>query len=307
MGNYLYASGRVSARESGLLSLEALRKAASSPSFALALSALGYGDGQESIEGLTEHELSRVRSFLLEIAPDKNEARSFFLTTAARSLKVLYKTRRASRTMDRARERLLARDIISPDWDEAIFKGEVEGLGPHERELYLSLEQALADPCGAREADARIDGVLFNWAKGETKSGSIKTWLTHKIDLVNLSTLLRSRDLGWDRREAGTMLLSGGTVTVTQLLSRAEDREIARMFQGTSASTVAELFIAYPDAADFEREASRLSLSEGISLRIESASAGPMLCYYLEKTAEAENIRLLAIDPATERKNLMEY
>jgi V/A-type H+-transporting ATPase subunit C len=130
------------------------------------------------------------------------------------------------------------------------------------------------------------------------------------VDFANVITLVRSRVLRWDLATFTTMVLHGGQIPM-DVFEKAYPLEgdlFAKTFQDFYGERISKILKKYGEHHSLDRLERALDafLLEIISqYQNDAFQIGPILYYFLKKSAEAKNIRLIYADENTSISDLL--
>lgn len=305
--DYPYANGTIKALEtkiqdrSKLLVLSKYDKA----EFVKVLLAMNYGTEGTTVEDIINSELKKVKNTIDELTPNKEDTDLFYLTTDAQNIKILYKIKKFN--LDKFE--LLSNDgsMIKESLVEAIIDNNYENLTKKEKKLIERLDKVLEEIDSPKKLSAVIDNEIYRFAISKTKNKVLKKYLTIKIDVTNLLSLLRAENLNWKLDSYYEMFIEGGTIskevfasiykediaTKAKLLSEYYEEKISKLLNNNLSFNRIEIIF------------NRFILEQMEIDKFEPLDIGPMIYYYLLKQAEAQNIRILYSAEKPELKDLI--
>lgn len=305
--DYPYANGTIKALEtkiqdrSKLLVLSKYDKA----EFVKVLLAMNYGTEGTTVEDIINSELKKVKNTIDELTPNKEDTDLFYLTTDAQNIKILYKIKKFN--LDKFE--LLSNDgsMIKESLVEAIIDNNYENLTKKEKKLIERLDKVLEEIDSPKKLSAVIDNEIYRFAISKTKNKVLKKYLTIKIDVTNLLSLLRAENLNWKLDSYYEMFIEGGTIskevfasiykediaTKAKLLSEYYEGKISKLLNNNLSFNRIEIIF------------NRFILEQMEIDKFEPLDIGPMIYYYLLKQAEAQNIRILYSAEKPELKDLI--
>ena len=267
--SYPFAVGRIKAVEGSLLDRSKWNRLLDGDveQAMQALREFGYGaDAQEhSLDGLIRQELRKAALLIAEVTPDQELTDLFLLPTDGHNLKVLLKSRLLSEESDSL---LQEGGSIPIDWLKACVEHEDFSLLGPVLEQQLSGIFSVGDP---RLLSAAVDNAVYTkiWSVLETKNNSLlRRYFTARAAYINLLSRMRAERLGWDEQAVVPMLIPIKFQTVDQ-------PEAGSTVMNTQSRMNRKLM-------EIVREEKN-----------DSFGIGPIVCYLLDKQAEARNLRVL--------------
>lgn len=303
--DYPFANGVVKAIESQLLDrvkYAKLAKAASRQEFLAQLAGFGRGDGNADLGEVLAGELLSLRRRFQEITPDPFVTDLFFLSADALNLKILAKEIRYGASVA---EGLSPLGAIDPELLAlAVRSRDGTEIPPRIRPFFaeaMSSAEAAASP---RALSAGIDSALaaFRFRSLPRRGAeALRIHLSAVSDFSNLTSLLRSRLLGWDADSFREMLLPGGQIPEDLLLEAwAKDDALVpaafRDFYAEKPSRILKRGLETKNGDELERAFAQLLLDLAKEESHDPFGIGPIVYYWLKKDAEAKNLRRLAAE-----------
>ena len=305
--DYPYANGTIKALEtkiqdrSKLLVLSKYDKA----EFVKVLLAMNYGTEGTTVEDIINSELKKVKNTIDELTPNKEDTDLFYLTTDAQNIKILYKIKKFN--LDKFE--LLSNDgsMIKESLVEAIIDNNYENLTKKEKKLIERLDKVLEEIDSPKKLSAVIDNEIYRFAISKTKNKVLKKYLTIKIDVTNLLSLLRAENLNWKLDSYYEMFIEGGTIS-KEVFASIYKEDIAKKAKLLSEYYEGKISKLLNNNLSFNRIEiifNRFILEQMEIDKFEPLDIGPMIYYYLLKQAEAQNIRILYSAEKPELKDLI--
>lgn len=304
--DYPYANGTIKALEtkildrSKLLVLSKYDKA----EFVKVLLAMNYGGEGSNVEEIINNELKKVKNTIDELSPNKEDTDLFYLTADAQNIKVLYKIKK----YDLDKYELLSNSgsIIKDSLVDAIINDNYDNVTKKERKLIERINEDIKDIDNPKLLSATIDNAIYSFALNKTSNSILKKYLTVKIDVTNLLSLIRAEHLNWKLENYYDMFIEGGSINKdvfasiynkdltikAKLLSEYYDGKISKLLPSLSFNRLEIIF-------------DRFILEHMEIDKYEPFDIGPMIYYYLLKQAEAQNIRILYSTQKVELKDLI--
>ena len=293
--NYPYANGIISAIETKVLDrnkLFVLSKYEKSE-FIKVLLAMNYGGKGDTLEELIASENNRVKDLLNEISPKKEDTNLFYLVNDAQNIKILYKIKvynldkydllSTSGTMDL--------EVLS----QAIIDNYFENASKRLKELVTKINSQLKDDISPKNLSSLIDNLIYSYAIKTTNNHILKKYLTYRIDFNNVISLLRSKNLNWDKSEYFKMFLDNGSISKNILdnVYEASKEELIKCLETFYDGKISKVLKKINSIDECQLEFERLMLDLMKEYKNEPLNIGPVIYYYLLKQAEAQNIRIL--------------
>lgn len=304
--DYPYANGTIKALEtkiqdrSKLLVLSKYDKA----EFVKVLLAMNYGGEGSNVEEIINNELKKVKNTIDELSPNKEDTDLFYLTADAQNIKILYKIKK----YDLDKYELLSNSgsIIKDSLVDAIINDNYDNVTKKERKLIERINEDIKDIDNPKLLSATIDNAIYSFALNKTSNSILKKYLTVKIDVTNLLSLIRAEHLNWKLENYYDMFIEGGSINKdvfasiynkdltikAKLLSEYYDGKISKLLPSLSFNRLEIIF-------------DRFILEHMEIDKHEPFNIGPMIYYYLLKQAEAQNIRILYSTQKVELKDLI--
>lgn len=296
--NYPYASGNISALESKILDankLFVLNKYDKSE-FVKVLLSMNYGDNGSTIEELISNEMNKVKKLLDELTPSVRDTDLFYLVNDAQNIKILYKIKKFN--LDKF-DLLLNNGSIDIDLlKRAIIDNDYTGLNNIKKGLFIILEKKLEEVTNPKILSFIIDREIYLYALKEANSKILETYIKCKIDLTNIISMIRSRNLNWSKEYFFETFIDSKTMD-KDLFDRLYNESyevICKEFEPFYEEKVSRIMRNNLTKGNFNKidiDFERLSLEIVKPLSDDMFTVGPMFYYYLLKKAEAQNIRTL--------------
>ena len=197
--------------------------------------------------------------------------------------------------------------MIKESLVEAIIDNNYENLTKKEKKLIERLDKVLEEIDNPKRLSAVIDNEIYRFAISKTNNKVLKKYLTIKIDVTNLLSLLRAENLNWKLDSYYEMFIECGTIskelfasiykediaTKAKLLSEYYEEKISKLLNNNLSFNRIEIIF------------NRFILEQMEIDKFEPLDIGPMIYYYLLKQAEAQNIRILYSAEKPELKDLI--
>lgn len=295
MIDYSYAVAYVSAKETSVLSKEALLRMGSDGKDGLRqLSQTGYGGGDaESAGELVDRELSALRAFIKETLPDEL-ASLLILPYDAHNLKVLLKCA------------VNGADALPYLYDNTMYDTEIAAACCRGGEFSLLSDDLAKILNPAYDAgtlslpfyiSALCDRAIYKEISKLSKSAPkpLPEYIAAKIDGKNLISYFRALRIGLDNESFGSLLLPGGLLD-TEAFTEAYGSKADELRAYTSGLDMHFVFISACEAAKSSLSAAadildNYAYSKLEPYKYEPQSVAPIFLYFKKKTAEARYVR----------------
>lgn len=296
MFDYSFTVAYISAKETSILTKEALSRITADRQDALRLLAqTGYGRGVDgkSAGELADNELSALRKFVMEALPEDLYS-LLILPYDAHNLKVLLKCR------------VNGADPKPYLYDNTMFDTEIAAACCRGGEFSLLSDKIAAalDPafdCGqlglpfgiSTECDRAFHAEISERAEAAIKP--VAEYISAETDGKNLMSYLRAKNIGLEAASVKDLLLPGGSVPAGVLLTayeagvddlRAYTFGFDAHYAFCDASDAAKR--SFSDAADALDKYAQSKLEP---YKYEPEHPAPVFLYFKKKTAEARHIR----------------
>ena len=315
--NYSYACGAVKGIETNLLDKSKLSKLfkIEEAAFRQSLVDMGYGVTGNTLEEIVNGEMLKVKSFFGQIVPKNPVMDLFYLQNDSQNIKVLYKAKVFGLPHN---NNFVDTGVISKDLlIEAIEKGNYDRLPDAYVPLLKTIAAKVEGIKNPRVLSARIDSCIFAYIfdKLNTKyhNKALKTYFTIFIDFANILTLVRCQSLKWGLDKFQEMYVEGGSISKEDFVSAyslAGESLSKHFIKKDYGEGIAKGLKAYDDDKNLnnlEKFLDELKLSIMKDYSLQFSTLGPLVYYYLEKQAEAKNIRLIYSDHEADVSDLLSY
>lgn len=313
--DFPFANGVVKAIESGLLDRAKYAKLAKTDrnEFPAVLSSFGYGSQETDLESLIRSELTELKRLIDEITPDPRATALFFLPNDAINLKILWKEKQFGIARP---ERLSTLGALPAElWVQAVETEDPTVIPAWILPLWEEVRNLATAPGSAKTLSAGIDSAVFRFVLRSLKGlpwAALKVYYRQYADLHNIVTLVRARGLHWEWTTLAEMILPGGSLPV-EMLADAWNQPgwdlFARVFQDVYGEKITRALKRYGETRDLdglEGALDQLLLELSGEYRHDPFGIGPIVYYYLKKTAEAKNLRLLFAEGSAGMAKLLE-
>lgn len=304
--NYPYANGTIKATESKILDknkLLVLTKYDKSE-FVKVLLAMNYGKKGNSLEELINSEAIRTKVLIDSITPNKEETNLFYLVNDALNIKIIYKMKIFNLPNFDINDNLGTINFDS--LYQAINNNDYCNLSNLEKQLIKRINECIKDVKSPKVLSAVIDNEIYDFAYKKAKTQILKKYLTLRIDVTNIISMVRAKRLKWNYQDLETMLIDNGKISKNKikeiyLLEKAEQIKCLEPYYNEQLSKALKNI---DSLSNIEVIFEKFILDEMAIYKDEPFTIGPMIYYYLLKKAESQNIRLL-YNKETNIKNLI--
>ena len=293
--NYPYANGIISVIENKVLDRNKLYVLSKyeKKEFIKVLLAMNYGGSGETLEDLIASENNRVKDLLKEISPKKEDTNLFYLVNDAQNIKILYKIKVYN--LDKydllSENGTMDLEILS----QAIIDNNFTNAPKRLKELVTKINSHLTDDINPKNLSSLIDNSIYSYAIKATNNHILKKYLTYRIDFNNVISMLRSKNLNWNKSEYFKMFLDNGSISKNVLENVYEDskEELIKCLEVFYDGKISKVLKKITSLDECQLEFERLMLELMKEYKNEPLNIGPVIYYYLLKQAEAQNIRIL--------------
>lgn len=293
--NYPYANGIISVIENKVLDRNKLYVLSKyeKKEFIKVLLAMNYGGSGETLEDLIASENNRVKDLLKEISPKKEDTNLFYLVNDAQNIKILYKIKVYN--LDKydllSENGTMDLEILS----QAIIDNNFTNAPKRLKELVTKINSHLTDDINPKNLSSLIDNSIYSYAIKATNNHILKKYLTYRIDFNNVISMLRSKNLNWNKSEYFKMFLDNGSISknVLENVYEASKEELIKCLEVFYDGKISKVLKKITSLDECQLEFERLMLELMKEYKNESLNIGPVIYYYLLKQAEAQNIRIL--------------
>lgn len=304
--NYPYANGTIKAIESKILDknkLLVLTKYDKSE-FVKVLLAMNYGKEGKNLEELISSEAIRTKELIDSITPNKEETDLFYLVNDALNIKIVYKTKIFNLHNVSLNDNLGTINFES--LYQAINNDDYSNLSNLQKQLIKTINERLKDVNNPKVLSAVIDKEIYNFAYKKAKSQDLKRYLSLRIDVTNIISMVRSRALNWDYQDLEIMLLDNGKISKNKIkeIYSLEKKEQIKLLEPYYNEKLSNTLKKVDNLSNIEIILEKFILDEMAMYKDDPFTIGPMIYYYLLKKAESQNIRLL-YSKETDIKNLI--
>lgn len=307
-GEYAFSCAVIRSNERTLLSGSDLQRVLDAKQFAGALAVMGefgYGNSKETVEPaafekVLRAELDRVYKLVFSIVPDRQELELFLFQNDYHNIKVLLKSEFLK--LDPA-PLLVDTGRIDPEKLAVMIKERNFLFMPEE--LKVSIEEAI-DTFGKNRDPQEIDIILDKAcykdmlaAAEETKNEFIIGYVRLLIDILNINTFIRLREIGRDWAFFRKVFLEGGQVEKSFFMN-AFEKSYQQLADEMSSHGYSELFSVGAEAIAKTKKYTALEkLGDDMRTRYAKSSRfvtmgiEPVMSFLIAKEGEIKNLRVI--------------
>lgn len=325
MNNYPYANGVIKSLENNILDRNKLYKliTVDTKDFVQTLGEMEYGSDCKDLETLISSEIQEVKKTIFNLSPNEVLTNLFFLSFDVQNIKVLYKIKYFDSCMkeNNINEMLVKTGAITPtSLKKAILEDDFNGLDKVTTKLITMINKSLTiqQKSNARLLSSFLDNSIYQYALNNCKQNkSVETYFKALIDFTNVITYIRSHNLNWPIDRFEEMLLDGGTIKKTFFYNNYEDFNDAKhqeqvlknysIYYQEKITKIIKIYLEKKNLNRLEKDFDSLLIEIMKQYQNDAFDVGPMIYYYLEKMAEAKNIRMLYANKSLELNDLIEY
>ncbi len=311
--SYPYAVGRVRALETKVLDevkWNRLYECTEREALRLIVDA-GYGRQEaEDIEQIISFEQQKLREEIYELTPDAELTNLFYLQYDAHNLKVLLKSRLlktepSDDMFERGTFNVELIKVCVDNYDYSMLPNPL-------RTCLTQLEEDLSQEHwrNPRLVSAAVDNAIFRHRFSildKKKNPLVLKYFTAQVDFANVLSMLRARALGWNEGQIRPMLIDGGEIDKSKLISAldANDESLSGILGSGSnwliISSAVEEFAATGSAQRAESVFTLELMKVAQSERYSSFEIGPIVSYMLLRDNEALKLRELFANKRSEK------
>lgn len=309
--NYPYANGTIKVIENDILDKSKLSKLlkVNKDDFVRTLIDSGYGPSSaQTLEEILAYENEEVIKLLNEITPDKHHTDLFFFAYDCLNIKSLFKKKifninlevySKSGTIDIS---LLRKMIIGEDYTE----------GPKTLiNLIKKINKRVEGVTNPRLVSSIIDQEFYRYVYKENSNKTLKKYFELKIDMANLSTLIRSTNLNYSLEQFLEMFIDNGNIKKDVFIEaypfKKEKESLFNPYYNERFTRILKIYNDNKDLNLFERQLNNYLLEFMSEFRNDAFDIGPIIYYYLKKEAESSNIRYIYSSANPELSDLLDY
>lgn len=311
--NYPYANGQIKALENNIFDKMKYSKLIKTPKedYLKVLGELGYSHEANTLEEMINEELAEVKALIDKLSPQKQYTDLFFLANDALNIKVMYKKKLFNVNMDV----FIGTGTISKElMKEAVFEGRLYDLPRDYQELFENINSSISGETNPRILSSKIDNCVYDFIFKRLNSAAdaLRKYFGALIDFTNVLTFIRCRRLNWDYSEFIQMYLNNGTISLYTFKTSYElgnDAVITnfRIYYFEKIVKGLKTYYESNDLSLLEFHLNSLLLEIMKEYKNDTFGIGPIIYYYLEKKAEATNIRLIYANNEIDLVDLIEY
>jgi vacuolar-type H+-ATPase subunit C/Vma6 len=315
--SYPYANGIIKAKENLIFDKSKFSKLIKTEKndFLKTLVDLGYGNGVnfDGLEDLINHELEDTKKLLDEISPERKYTDLFFLANDALNIKFLYK--RKIFGVNHLDIFVSTGTITKDDLHKAILESDLSSLSRDNAKLLNKVNDRVKDLSNPRLISANIDNCVFEYIFEKLKytfNNTLKTYFQAFIDFANVITMIRCKRLNWNYDQFLEMFLDFGKISendfkAAYLLQSDEVLGCFKEYYLEKVSKGLKIYLEKKDINFLERYFDSLIINLMKEYQNDAFEIGPIICYYLKKQAEANNIRIIYASNEIDLNDLIEY
>ncbi len=305
--DYSFANGVISVLETKVLDRNKLFVLTKyeKKDFVKVLLSMNYGNSNKSLEALIQSENTKVKETIDKITPSKKDTDLFYLLNDAQNIKVLYKIKKFS--IDKSELLNDFGTITLEDLTKAILEDDFTKTSKDLKKLVLKINQKTKEISDAKLLSAIIDNELYQYALEMTKDQILTKYIKTKIDFTNVISMLRSKNLGWNKEQYLQMFIEGGVIDKHVLVDsydKSQEEQIKTLAKYYNES-ISKFLMKKQSMSKFQLELDRQIIEIMKDTKSDPFSIGPIIYYYLLKQAEAQNIRMLYSLNKVELKDLI--
>ncbi len=301
--SYPFASARVMALESKLITNEKLTRLIEARDFETAMRQLvefGYGQSASDFETMIQKELSETDALLAELSPSDVFTRIVRAGRDYANLKVIIKLLMRGLALDSVP--LVSGNINVETLRRAISENNYVDLPDHIKKAlgYIDRQFAIA-------ADPSVIGVALDraYAKeirdltAQMNNELVTTYFTVYFDLSNIIAMLRVRASGASKDTFDRAFLKGGRIEKRTLLNAfdlPDENVLSAAGRGGYAAILADAYEDYLKTGSLymlEKKRDDYLLSLLKKHRYDMFGIGPLFGYYIAKQREAAGVRMV--------------
>lgn len=313
---YTYASAAVKAAESNLFDKAKLAKLfrCNDDEFCPALVDMGYGANEATLEGIITSELMKTKKFLVGITPSDDVMDLFYLQNDAQNIKVVYKSKVFGLPHH---DNFVNTGVIDKDAIiECVLHDNMDKIPADYAPLLKGIAAKVANIKNPRILSATIDSCVFEYIFEQLKvhkDEALRVYFQTFINFANIMTLVRCQALNWGLDKFLEMYIANGTigkddfVSAYTLASEGLYKHFIKKDYGEKISKGLKVYTEDMDLNHLEKFLDELMLTIMKDYSIQFSTVGPLVYYYLEKQAEAKNIRMIYSNRETDVATLLNY
>jgi len=301
--SYPFASARVKALETKLITKEKISRLAEAKDFETALRQLaefGYGQPASDFEAMIQNELSQADALLAELSPSDVFTRIIRTERDYYNLKVIIK--RLMRELSLDGVPLVSGNISVDTLRRAISENNYFDLPENMKNALMYIDKQFAVA-----ADPSVIGVALDraYAKeirdltAQMKDPLVTRYFQAYFDISNIIAMMRVRAAGAPKETFDRAFLKGGTIEKRTLLDAfdvPDEGILAAAGKGGYAAILQDAFDDYLKTGSLyslEKRRDDYLLSLLKAQRHDMFGIGPLFGYYVAKQREAAAVRLV--------------
>lgn len=315
MDDYLFASGAIKSLEVKLLDKNKIFRLtyAKKEAFVKTLYDMGYGTTDESIDKIIESEMEKVKKSLLFYTPNEVLTKLFFIAGDAQNIKLLLKNQKYH--IFENDQLTFTNGGINSEELFKFFTNEIKEVKePYINEFIKKLLVESKNINSAKDLSNYIDRECYTFALKNASSNKIVIkYFKNQIDTSNLISFFRCLNLKWDINEFVKLFISGGNISLTEFKNNYNldyHKQNFRWLKNYYDEKLLKPVLDYLEDNSLNRleiALTNVSLNIMSNFKNEAGSIGPMIYYYLEKVAEAKNIRIVYSSENVSLNDLITY
>ena len=260
----------------------------------------GAGDASHTLEDLMNTEISKMYNLIHEISPEPQLTDLFWLSADAHNLKVLFKSRIVTAPVA---EMLCSGGCFDPEVLRISVQNGDYSLLPYPLNVSLSkldedMEAGLRDPGIISGTVDKSVSEHISYQLKKNRNQLLTNYFSSQIDFINIVSMLRAKELNWDKKMLIPMLLPGGETSLEMLCQGLKvDQDVySEMFQSNSNYDVINMALQHSKTEGVIAAARVFQNALIDKLKQEkedSFGVGPVACYIVNKQNEAKQLRML--------------
>ncbi|MBN2058596.1 MAG: V-type ATPase subunit [Candidatus Saganbacteria bacterium] len=311
MSEFYYGSARIRVLENRLLTPAQLERMVSAKDFAQAfnvLSETAYAANLHRLkhafefEELVEIERLELKDLLLKLAPEHPFIFALLRHYDYQNLKILL---RAHLAKVKPEFELTRAGVTETTKLQAYIESGAKDLA--DQAMLDGADQAVLDYEHSKDPamlDISLDRHYYAYLNATAQALSsplIKQLISGWIDLLNIKTTLRSKQLGRDKKALAGSLLTGGLIgadTLTEIVDKGINDISARLNYTTYFPTLSAGFAQLAETGSFsllEKEMDDLLLQRFRKAKYLNSGIEPLTGFYLAKESELKTLRFILI------------
>lgn len=315
--DYSYACGAIKGVESTLLDKARLSKLfkLDDEAFKQSLTDMGYGAIGGTLEEIVDAEMAKVKKFFAQVVPDNPVMELFYLQNDAQNVKVIYKSKvfgipHRDNFVDSG---AIDRKVLY----EAIMKENYDHIPERYEPLVKTIAGKVANVKNPRVLSATIDSLIFAFIMDELdkkyRDEALRVYYQTFIDFANILTLVRCQALKWGVDKFREMFIERGSIDEDDFIAAYAltgenlSKQFAKKNFGESIAKGLKAYDEDRNLSNLEKYLDELKLKIMKNYSLQFSSIGPLVYYYLEKQAEAKNIRMIYSDREATAGDLLDY